>query len=136
ALRVRILERAVQRLDHLLGRGLALRRDDAIELDQRGVLAARAGNAVLVRLADPAEPARDDQQCQREPHQAEERLPLARTALLVQRAQGELLEHGAFPLRWAWIRHGVPISLCGLSARITWPSSSRSASRASDAPRH
>jgi hypothetical protein len=130
ALRAAILEGAVERLVDLLGRGLALGRDDAFEVDQRGVLAGRGREPVLLRPPDPAEPDREQEEGEREPQELEERAPLPRAALLVERLEGDLLENLAFPAGRDGIRHcdsGVAFGAgaCSSFTRTTRPFVSR-----------
>src|SRR5262249_27756497 len=87
-----------------------------------------------------AHPCGEDHQEKDEPQEAEERAPLARAALLVERLERHLLENRALPLRSARIRHRDFNSLSmagpGSSSRKTWPSRSRTCNRSSEAPRH
>src|SRR5258708_4469910 len=140
-LRAAVLEGAVERLVDLLRRGLRLGRDDPLEVDQRGVLAGGDREPVLLRPADPAEPHRENEEDEREPEELEERVPLARSALLVEGLERYFLENVAFPAGRDGIRHGESDVLFGAGAasslaRTTWPFVSRTSTGSGQAPRH
>jgi hypothetical protein len=103
-LRVLVLERGVERENHLVGARLRLHADHALQVHQRRVLAGPDG--FLRRSADPAERTRHDQEKQRDPEEPDENRPLAGATLLVDCAQRHLFERGALPAGGRRFVHG------------------------------
>src|SRR5258706_6787422 len=141
ALRVGVLEGAVQSLDDLLRGGLRIGSDDALHLDQRGVAAHAGTHAVAIGASDPAEPGGEDEEYDQEPEELEQCAPLARPALFIEGLERDSLEHGALPAGGDRIRHFASAELVAFggalsSRRRTSPFLSRTCSGSSEAPRH